>query len=66
MATHVTMCKNGPGLVIHVWDMDETKPICWLEGDQYLFRQNLIASYPMSAQRLAEVLKVHEGKNHTI
>lgn len=57
MTTEVTVAKNGTGVVFHVWDIDHSKPICWQEGDKYLFRQNLIASYPMSHKHLALLLK---------
>lgn len=57
MSTEVTFAKNGTGIVLHVWDVDHSKPICWHEGDQYKFRQNHVASYALSHEQLAVVLK---------
>jgi len=43
--THVTLSKDGKGVVIHHYEIDESKPSVWVEGSFYHFNKELVKSF---------------------
>jgi hypothetical protein len=37
--------KNGNGVVVRVWEIDDSKPSVYREGDQYKFNSELVKTY---------------------
>jgi hypothetical protein len=54
--TEITFAKNGPGVVLYVWEIDHAKCQCWLEGDHYRFNRELISTHAYTHQELAKKL----------
>jgi len=53
----VTFAKNGPGVVFHVWEVDNERPTVWRDGDRYHFNSELIGVYNFTHRDLAGLLQ---------
>ena len=36
--------KNGTGVVVHTYEIDDSKPVCRVEGMEYKFNSRIIRS----------------------